>query len=56
MVDVIPTGLALLAVVLFVVALLAMTIGRLAVAGVSFFSASIVIFLREKRLNSEDLI
>jgi len=50
MADIVATGLAMLAVALFVLALFAMTIGRLTVAGMSFFSASIVIYFRESRL------
>jgi hypothetical protein len=49
MVDVIRTGLALLAVVLFGVALLAMSAGNLTMAGMSFLSASLVIYFRETR-------
>jgi hypothetical protein len=44
------TAAALFVVVLFLVALFAMSIGEYGVAGVTFFSASIVIYLREKRL------
>jgi len=44
------TAAALFVVVLFLVALFAMTVGDYAVAGVMFLSASIVIYLREKRL------
>ncbi|WP_197052380.1 hypothetical protein [Halobellus rufus] len=44
------TAAAVLVVVLFVVALGAMTIGNYAAAGVFFLSASLVIYLREKRL------
>jgi hypothetical protein len=41
--------LAILAVALMLVALGAMTVGELGVAGVCFLSASIVIYLRETR-------
>lgn len=44
------TAAAILVVVLFVVALFAMTIENYAAAGVLFLSASIVIYFREKRL------
>ena len=44
------TAAALFVVVLFAVAVLAMTVGNYAAAGVLFFSASIVIYFREKRL------
>jgi uncharacterized membrane protein YjjP (DUF1212 family) len=50
MVELIPTGLAVLAVVLFGLALLAMTQGSFGVAGVAFLGASVVIYLRETRL------
>lgn len=44
------TAAAAFVIVLFIAALAAMTIGNYAVAGVFFLSASIVIYLREKRL------
>jgi len=44
------TGAAVLAVVLFGLALLAMAAGDFRVAGFSFLSASVVIYLRESRL------
>ncbi|MFH5801401.1 hypothetical protein [Haladaptatus sp. CMAA 1911] len=44
------TAAAALSVLLFVIALAAMTNGSLRVAGVSFLSASIVIYLRETML------
>lgn len=53
MVAHVPTSLAILAVALIGVALYAMTIDRLTVAGLSFLSASIVIYLRETRLQEE---
>ncbi|WP_336023701.1 hypothetical protein [Halobellus salinisoli] len=43
------TAAAIFVVVLLALALAAMTIGNYAVAGVLFLSASIVIYLREKR-------
>lgn len=43
------TALAVLALVLILVAVGAMAAGELAVAGVCFLSASIVIYLRETR-------
>lgn len=49
MVDVVPTVLAILAVSLFGVALAAMAFGDLRVAGFSFLSASLVIYIRESR-------
>jgi uncharacterized membrane protein len=54
MVELIPTALALLAVVLIVIALFSMSRGNFGVAGVSFFSASIVIYLRARRLQRGD--
>jgi uncharacterized membrane protein YjjP (DUF1212 family) len=45
--SVVPTLLALVAVGLFVVALAAMAAGELLIAGLSFLSASVVIYLRE---------
>jgi hypothetical protein len=45
----VTVALAILAVALMIVALGAMTIGELGVAGVCFLSASIVIYLRETR-------
>jgi len=49
MVDLLATGMAALAVVLIVAALLALSAGDLGTAGVSFLSASLVIYLRETR-------
>lgn len=51
--DVVATGLAVLAVALIGTALYAMTVGRLTVAGVCFFSASLVIYFRETRTRDE---
>lgn len=53
MVEVVPTGLAILAVGLFGFALYGMAVGSLTVAGLSFLSASIVIYFRETRLEEE---
>jgi len=53
MVDVVPTGLAILAVSLFGVALGAMAFGDFQVAGFSFLSASLVIFIRESRYGEQ---
>lgn len=47
--DAISTVLAAVAVVLIGVALFAMTTGNLTAAGMSFLSASLVIYLRETR-------
>jgi uncharacterized membrane protein YjjP (DUF1212 family) len=44
-----PTALALLAVLLIAAALVSMTTGDLRVAGLSFLSASLVIYIRETR-------
>jgi len=49
----IPTALAILAVALMVTALVLMTIGELAVAGVCFLSASVLLYFREQRLRKE---
>jgi len=49
----IPTALALVVVALFGVALLSMAAGDTAVAGVSFLSASLVIYLRAKWLQRD---
>ncbi|MEF8851921.1 MAG: hypothetical protein V5A44_00430 [Haloarculaceae archaeon] len=49
MVEVIPTVLAVLTVLLLGVALLAMTAERMTVAGFCFLSASLIIYLRETR-------
>ncbi|WP_318570810.1 hypothetical protein [Salinigranum marinum] len=46
----IPTALALVVVALIGVALLSMAAGDTAIAGVSFLSASLVIYLRAKWL------
>ncbi|GAB3327419.1 MULTISPECIES: hypothetical protein [Haloplanus] len=48
--EIVPTVLAVLIVVLFGVALSLMTVGRLDVAGVTFLSASLLIYLRERWL------
>ena len=53
MVALVPTALAVVAVALILVALAAMTIGDLQVAGLSFLSASLVIYLRETRFAGE---
>lgn len=50
MADVITTGLAVVAVLLIGTALVGLSIGNFTVAGMSFFSTSIVIYLRESRL------
>ncbi len=50
MVELVPTVLAVVTVVLFGIGLLAMSRGSLAVAGTSFLSASIAIYFRETRL------
>jgi hypothetical protein len=53
MVKPIPTALALLVVVLFGIALFSWSAGNIAIAGVCFFSMSIVIFLRARLLQRE---
>jgi hypothetical protein len=53
MVDTVSMILAAGAVVLFGVALVAMAVGELLVAGLCFLSASIVIYLRETRLRGD---
>lgn len=50
MVNALATGAAVVVLILFAAALGAMAFGRYAVAGVLFLSASITIYLREKRL------
>ncbi|MBB6646663.1 hypothetical protein [Halobellus ruber] len=50
MVNYLATVAAVLVVVLFGVALYALSVGRYTAAGVSFFSASLVIYFRESRL------
>lgn len=50
MVNYPATAAVVLVVVLFAVALVAMSAGRLTAAGLSFFSASLVIYFRETRL------
>lgn len=50
MVNYLATGAAVLAVALFGAAVFAMSAGRYAAAGVSFFAASLVIYFRESRL------
>jgi len=52
--DAISTGLAVFAVALIGVALYGMAAGRLTVAGMCFLSASIVIYLRETRLQDDE--
>jgi membrane protein implicated in regulation of membrane protease activity len=46
--EAVPTILALVIVVVFAVALWLMAAGRLSLAGLSFLSASILIYLRER--------
>lgn len=53
MADRISTGLAILAVALFGVALYAMAAGSYTAAGMSFLSASLVIYLRETRVRDD---
>jgi hypothetical protein len=53
MVTLVPTALAVVAVALILVALAAMTTGDLRIAGLSFLSASLVIYLRETRFAGE---
>lgn len=48
--DPVPTALALLTVAAFAAALWLLAAGRLAVAGLSFLSASILIYFRERWL------
>ncbi len=50
MVEVIPTLLAVVVVVLFGIALWAMSAGNFTLAGTSFLSASIAIYFRETRI------
>jgi len=50
MAELVPTALAGLAVVLFGVALFSLRAGNFAVAGMSFMSASLVIYFRETRV------
>jgi len=47
MVELIPTVLVAVVLVLFALALWAMSVGNFALAGTSFLSASIAIYLRE---------
>jgi hypothetical protein len=49
----VPTALALVVVALFGVALLSMAAGDTAIAGVSFLSASLVIYLRARWLRRD---
>ena len=51
-VEVVPTLLALLVVVLLLFAVVQMTAGELTGAGLSFLAASLLIYLRERRLQS----
>jgi hypothetical protein len=53
MADAVSTGMAVFAVVLIGVALYAMAAGSLTVAGMCFLSASLVIYLRETRLQDD---
>jgi hypothetical protein len=48
--QVIPTVLALVAVAMLLLALLMMNRGQFMLAGLSFLSASLVIYFRESRL------
>lgn len=50
MADVISTVMAVLAVLLVGTALVGLSLGNFTVAGMSFFSTSIVIYLRQSRL------
>jgi uncharacterized membrane protein len=52
--DLVPTALAALVVVAFAAALWTMAAGRLTVAGLCFLSASLLIYLRERRLGDAD--
>jgi hypothetical protein len=47
--DLIKTALVVVVVVLFATGLIAMTVGNLMIAGMSFFSASVAIYFRENR-------
>lgn len=49
MTDVVPTGLAVLAVALMLTAVVMMTEGELLLAGLSFLSASLLIYFRETK-------
>lgn len=49
MVNLPATALAALVVVLFGVAIVSMSAGSLRIAGLSFLSASVLIYVREKR-------
>ncbi|MFC6887724.1 hypothetical protein [Halorubrum trueperi] len=49
MVELIPTGLAVLAAGLICTALVTMTVGNFRAAGFSFLCASLVIYFRETR-------
>ncbi|MFB6309933.1 MAG: hypothetical protein ABEH64_01995 [Salinirussus sp.] len=53
MADFISTALLVLVLALFGIALYALAIGRLTVAGLSFLSASVTIYLRETRLQDK---
>ena len=53
MVDSLSAGLIALVVALFGLALYALAVGRLTVAGLSFLSASITIYLRETRVRDD---
>lgn len=53
MADLISHGLIVLVLTLFGVALYALATGRLTVAGLSFLSASVAIYLRETRLQAD---
>jgi hypothetical protein len=54
MADIVSRGLAVLALLLFVVAMFTMTIERFTAAGMSFLSASIVLYMRETRIGDDD--
>jgi hypothetical protein len=52
-VEVVPAVLALLIVLTLLIAVVQMAAGELATAGLSFLAASILIFVRERRLQSK---
>jgi len=54
MADAVSTGMAVFAVVLIGVALYAMAAGSYTVAGMCFLSASLLIYLRETRLQDAE--
>jgi len=49
MVNLLATGAAALAVLMFVTALVSIAVGEIRIAGLSFLSASLLIYLRETR-------